>query len=118
MTKWWYEYVERRAWRRDEERLDVDPTPRTPHARKNKRRWCRGKVGVEHVLAVRVSTWGQQLATRWPDRKPCFRAEWWPSRWLCQHERYCVTCGKIIHHTLDVECPDFTLDVTRYRRKK
>lgn len=89
------------------------PTPQ--RGRKNRRRWCKGKVGVEHVPAVRVSKWGTHASQFWPDRKPCFRADWYPNRWFCHHEVYCTTCGKITRTTLDVACPDYTNEVTRFK---
>lgn len=87
-------------------------------ARKNRRRWCRGKVGVEHVLETRLSKFVAYRRARGWDHPTCYRAEWWPQRWWCNHERYCVNCGKILVVTLDDDCPDFTNVVTWLRRPK
>jgi hypothetical protein len=100
--------------RLDERRAAAPDVPRH-RARKNRRRWCRGKVGVEHVLDVRVS---RHLSALNRVGAPCYRPEWWPRSWWCNHERYCTNCGKIIDASLDDQCPDFTTEVTRPRRKR
>jgi hypothetical protein len=103
-------------WPRRDEVRATDPPPSGRHrSRKNRRRWCRGKVGVDHVLDVRVSRLAVYRTERgWPT-PTCYRAEWWPTRWRCQHERYCVSCGKILDHTLGDDCPDLTTEVTWFR---
>lgn len=104
--------------RLDERRASAPDVPRH-RSRKNRRRWCRGKVGVEHVLDVRLS---KHVTAPWRGDVPaCYRAEWWPTRWWCNHERYCVSCGKIVDPSLDEDCPDRVDEVTRFRaprRKK
>lgn len=96
-----------------------DP-PRVGHRRKNRRRWCRGKVGVDHVLSTpTVSNWGVYYQERDAHRRPpCFRPEWYPRGWICHHEVRCVACGKIMNRLRDNECPDFTAEVTRFRSPK
>lgn len=89
--------------------------PDTPahQSRKNRRKWCRGKVGVEHVTAIRV------------DKRYESRAQWWTlnrggrlvgceyyrwSReplWRCIHEVVCTNCGKIMRVHLGRDCPDW-----------
>jgi hypothetical protein len=74
----------------------VRPTP----ARKDTRSWCRGKVGVKHVLLIRPNDpkWQYQIRT-------CGPAKWLPGhRWLCAEQEYCVECGKITKHSLDKVC--------------
>jgi hypothetical protein len=110
----------------------ADPLPRAQRhrARKDRKRWCRGKVGVEHVREVRVSRFGKY----WSDRNgkpPCLweytRWRWvrHPKpgqprtvpveeslRWRCSHESYCSACGKILEPSWSINenekrCPDY-----------
>lgn len=83
------------------------PVTGRPKARKDTRRWCRGKVGVEHVPEVTAGHWALSLGRR------CHRSEeWslrlWPDRpWACVHQRSCASCGKVLVPTLPWrECPD------------
>lgn len=102
--------------RRDELRAHVRDV--APHrSRKDRRRWCRGKVGVEHVLDVRLNKYTESLRYHDPGRPTCFRPEWWPTSWWCSHERYCTRCGKILVASLDRECPEYTTAITRYRAR-
>lgn len=82
---------------RDQKRLDQDPE-RKPRAKKNTKRWCKGKVGREHVPEVVINPmWGN------PN---CGESSWWPGRWSCHHMRACKNCGKRIQWALRVtECP-------------
>lgn len=49
----------------DEARFLAPEAP--PHSsRKNTRKWCRGKEGVEHKLEIRVSKWGNRISARFP----------------------------------------------------
>jgi hypothetical protein len=80
---------------------DVDewaPTPRG-RIRKDRRRWCRGKTGVEHQLAIRVDKYTNAAETcemRFPGR----RWQWWH----CSEQEYCTACGKIMRHSLGGAC--------------
>lgn len=83
------------------------PAVSKPRGRKDTRRWCRGKPGVEHVLGVTVGNWCQSY------RFACRRANgwelWlWPDKpWVCRHQRSCVNCGKVLDYSLPWrECPD------------
>lgn len=104
--------------RRDEVRASGGETP--PHrSRKNTRRWCRGKPGVEHTPEVRLSKHAVYLAARWPERQACGWNHWWKRingksvpdettwHWSCGHELGCSTCGKVLTPFLRKECPDF-----------
>lgn len=63
--------------------LDEEPTPYYP--KKQRRRWCRGRVGVEHDPAWEMHKF---WATLPPDRPN-------PYRW----EVYvCRTCGRILKY--------------------
>lgn len=73
------------------------PGFRAPHARsrrKDTRRWCRGKEGVEHRVEVRLF------------RDVSCRAWDTPSAgWVCFHERVCVECGRRLGLLRPEECP-------------
>lgn len=68
-----------RPRRRADDRAVADDLPSGPapvRAKKNTRRWCRGKAGVEHVTAWR----------KWPEGD-------YDSRWQ-HYVQYCTVCGK------------------------
>jgi hypothetical protein len=99
------------GWPRRDEVRATDLPPRPQRGRKNTRRWCRGKVGVPHQVEVRVSRHAY-------NDPPCYRVEWYTGCWFCNHERACTVCGKVIDITLGDDCPLFTTEVTRTRRKR
>lgn len=104
-------------------RLD-DEQPARHHRRRSTRKWCRGKVGVEHQPAIRLNRYAESLqlyprhqagarSSIPPWRPVCGWLDWswrvfkdW--RYLCRHERYCTNCGKILAHLKDAECPDYS----------
>jgi hypothetical protein len=95
-----------------------DP-PRRGHARKDRRRWCRGHVDREHELGEpQVSQLGRYFAERNGYDQVCFRPEWHARRWICFHEVRCTTCGKILRRVVDVECPNFTVEITRFKTRR
>lgn len=106
-------------WDDDELRLDERKAsaPETPkhRSKKNTRRWCRGKNGVEHVTEVRLNNMSRFL---WDRDKSCYRSEWNSKRWWCNHERFCVNCGKIMKYSLENDCPDFTTKVTVFSKRR
>lgn len=72
--------------------------------RKDTRRWCRGKVGVEHVLVIQKASWSRNFPCRMFSYR---RGPNFPAAWVCRHQRACENCGKIIDHSIKVdECPD------------
>ncbi len=81
--------------------------PETPQhrSRKNTRRWCRGKAGVEHQLAVVKHAYIGP-----PEDRTCL---WWPwgkekyRTWHCCHVERCTECGKNLRHLVGRECPDW-----------
>lgn len=110
------------------------PDARPVRARKDRRRWCGGHVGREHVPVVRLTKWAIRRRTRDVDMPHggCRWAPWY--RWLradervpadalprghgrhmvidrymwrCDHELGCSQCGKILETTLGRKCPDF-----------
>lgn len=77
------------------------------HNKKNRQRWCRGKVGVEHSTELRMSKWHQHRVAVGHQPQGC---QWWPwgrnSGYQCFHERVCTECGRIVKHKLyGRECP-------------
>lgn len=85
------------------------------HRRKDRRRWCRGKFGVEHER-----TYGQ-LRNHWTAGRPCGWWRWesdnqppWPawhhgggtccSFWQCAEQEYCARCGKVLRDLLGADC--------------
>lgn len=95
--------------RLDEQRASAPETP-AHRSRKDRRRWCRGKVGVEHVTEVQADH-----GRRGQHTPLCWRSEWMPRDWNCGHQEVCTNCGKIVRRTLGVDCPAFTRDVTWFR---
>ena len=98
-----------------------------PHrSKKDRKKWCRGKVGVEHEPEIRlnkISAWrrargekryvGLRVRCGWTMflwrlrlRKDDAAAD--VTRWSCDHERACKNCGKILDAVLTrKDCPDF-----------
>jgi hypothetical protein len=91
----------------------TEPRERPQRRRKNTKLWCKGKTGVAHVPEVRL---GKYATSPWRrGTPPCYRADWSPKSWWCNHETYCTTCGKILVHSLGDRCPDYAAEVTRHR---
>lgn len=110
--------------RLDEAKADAPDAPGPPRARKDRRRWCRGKPGVEHKPVYRISKHAMYMRAAFPrTRTSCGWIErrkwewhmgervWEPTGtwgYECQHERACTECGKILNHYLPAkECPDW-----------
>ena len=97
--------VSRGSWdddtrRLDERRADAPEVPRQRGRRKNTRRWCKGKPGVEHTTTVRLDP---RRLTRY--RSQCGVLSWWPHRWWCYHQLVCEKCGKILRYSIPEDCP-------------
>lgn len=77
------------------------PTNRSG-AKKDRKRWCKGKVGREHdyQVQVRPNDWGMRRD------KPCKpwsdRYDWW----ICKHAMICQNCGRQEDITQD-QCPEW-----------
>lgn len=79
---------------------------------KDKRRWCKGKVGRPHEPAIRINR-HMAMATGGRGRHPCSWSVWFARgihaglHWSCVHERHCTVCGKILEPWVAFEdCPD------------
>lgn len=75
---------------RDVRRTDPVHPPKPP-SRKNKKLWCRGKVGVEHTpeIVIPENFWGKGNP-----RFVCGPSSWRVSGWSCFHQFVCSGCGK------------------------
>lgn len=84
-----------KEWRQDREK--------PAHARKDRKRWCGGKVGREHTTVIAVPEnafiYGR-VTCRW--------APWSTPFYACRHVELCTTCGKHVRPFLEpAECPDY-----------
>ena len=86
--------------------LDADdPEVTVRHrARKDRRRWCKGKPGREHVLVVR-----EPASPSWvcgPSR--LFIRSEREAGWACYHQLVCERCSKVLMWRLPAgDCPDW-----------
>jgi hypothetical protein len=83
-----------------------------PHhnKKKNTKKWCKGKVGKEHVPHITRSNYGRlskcqpapwRVVGRYGETMPI-------KRYICWHQRSCQNCGKVIEYWLPAEeCPDY-----------
>jgi hypothetical protein len=86
--------------KRDEARVVAPET--SPHrSSKNRRRWCRGKPGVEHQPVMTKRGYHSDTDTT------CRRCPWGLRDWWCYHVDQCATCGRVLRHYEGRECPDF-----------
>lgn len=84
--------------------------PRSAPARKDRRRWCRGKVGVEHQSEVVLDPqWGrvcrESRIGKWEQHTSYKTWVTVGSHWSCCHIEQCVECGKKLRHLTPEECP-------------
>jgi hypothetical protein len=68
-------------------------------SRKDRRRWCGGHKGREHVPVVTLNAWGNQACGM---RDRIWRR---PPEWVCYHAVTCARCGKVLQYRAP-ECPD------------
>lgn len=97
----------------DDPQLKADkalaPSRRQALKKKDTRRWCRGKVGVEHTPEIVMGqSWGKACSRGGHyDRQ----TQTWNADvvWVCYHVQSCTGCGK--HLETVVECPERPADV-------
>jgi hypothetical protein len=83
----------------------INENPRTTPGRKNTKKWCRGKVGVEHQPVLVFDSRQAYLA------EDCLAFKARVQRWgnalkWCLHVKECAKCGKITEHSVQAsECP-------------
>lgn len=81
----------------------AEEEPRRRSAPKNTRKWCKGKVGREHIPSIiKKPTWGDDK---------CHYSNWKSARtgrflgyWICNHREICERCGKVLKWRVD--CPE------------
>jgi hypothetical protein len=79
----------------------MDERETMPHrAKKNRRRWCRGKPGNDHAPHVVFKPYGS-FTCKWVT---IIRGSWQPGYWTCYHREECQLCGKVLNDR--VTCPD------------
>jgi len=86
----------------EKDKYAPEPERETPHIgrRKNTKRWCRGKVGREHVSGIVKDP---QLLFGQADRPCALDRRWFP----CIHMERCTVCGKVLRRWLPAdECPE------------
>jgi hypothetical protein len=79
-------------------------------SKKNTKKWCKGKIGLEHDPEIKPSSMYNYWKTSDPERPACRKPTWvgWHREWMCWHVRACRRCGKILDPFLSKEeCPDF-----------
>jgi hypothetical protein len=85
----------------DRRRTDQDPE-RKPKSKKDTKRWCKGKVGREHVGEIVYNPmWGNPV---------CGVSTWMKhsKRWSCHHMDACKNCGKRLRWSITLEeCPTY-----------
>lgn len=96
-----------------------NPTPasdewrKTP-GKKDTNAWCRGKVGREHTTEIRLAYWYGRYSKcgyvrdlyPWWESASFYRKNGGGDRYICGHERYCSTCGKVFGKINPQNCPD------------
>lgn len=90
----------------DYESFEETERSRSSRKRKNTRRWCRGKVGVEHVP-------GEPFIYPGLSSLPKAHCGWRANTlnpegrvWSCIHVTACINCGKHLHFFEAEHCPD------------
>lgn len=98
--------------RRDEVKADApdQPRPRRHHPKSTKR-WCKGKVGVEHQPGEPEANHNYGFTTKW-NTPLCHVSPAWARGvrgirgWWCNHYIRCKVCRKILRQDLGEDCPD------------
>lgn len=88
-------------------------TPASP-AKKDKKKWCRGKVGVSHDLMMGYprNQAGWRKECRWVAKCKWVivddHREWTvinpKDHWLCSESEFCRNCGKVLRDGLGEDC--------------
>ncbi|MEV8610285.1 hypothetical protein AB0383_20560 [Amycolatopsis sp. NPDC051373] len=89
-------------------RLQPEQTKRAP-GKKDRKKWCRGKEGVPHVVETRFERWAITGRHGFEDRCGWFinHRTGKPMWYSCAHEDYCTNCGRIMSRSKS-QCPDYT----------
>lgn len=79
---------------------DTTPVRRQP-AKKDTKRWCKGKVGREHQIETALDP----ASAAW--QRECQWNRGWAEFLACRHVKRCIVCSKIVQRWLPKEeCPD------------
>lgn len=76
-----------------------------PKSKKDTKKWCKGKVGREHVPELTKQSWANDRTCAPPER---WMLQLMPTRnWRCYHQWVCANCGKVLDRWLPArDCPD------------
>lgn len=93
-----------------DEKLEV--VSRQTNKKKSTARWCKGKVGREHVTAIVLNhNYTARQGCKWyPIYYSYARRDEGPKDWRywCRHSAKCINCGKYVEYFLEPEqCPTF-----------
>lgn len=69
-------------------------------ARKDTRKWCRGKPGIPHKPVIVKVPWGQQHGLK------CKSTDVMVGWRHCWHQIECAVCGKFIADVDPADCPE------------
>jgi hypothetical protein len=73
------------------------------HSSKNTKRWCRGRVGREHIPVTAKNKFSLNRDCHYVETR------YWNGNerrwWYCIHEIVCKNCGKVLEWRVD-DCPD------------
>lgn len=118
MSKKAMDYVDGRELAEDEMWRKEAGEPDAPHrsGHKDTRRWCKGKEGREHTLAIEIPPNAWKRGCAWVDHV-ILGTEGSKPWWNCQHVELCTACGKQFRHShawmvdstglRPEECPEF-----------
>jgi hypothetical protein len=102
--------------RRDDERATAPDTARH-RPRKNRTRWCKGRVGIDHQSGDPEPYHGAGWLAH-IDKPLCKPRPLWAAGlkklgpWWCNHVIRCTGCDKILENGLGDKCPDWRDDAT------
>lgn len=89
--------------RTTDEAIKLQKPTRTGGNKKDKKRWCRGKVGRDHSYELGLPNW----ASSHPYKE--WTCDPWDTvvgyRWYCRHIMICTKCGRQ-EDLPSEECPD------------
>lgn len=103
--------------------IPPDPEePRRTPSTKDRRRWCKGKVGRPHKPQIAIPPNAPTDLCGWVERINRFTTE--PEYWYrCHHVELCAECGKVLrqrhyywlkeptnNHLRVSDCPEWTSD--------
>ena len=98
------------SWDKSKDELR-DQVVRQTNKRKSTAKWCKGKVGREHVTEIVVNHNYSRPSCGWREIMGWRNGQrfHWKWHYSCIHSRKCITCGKYTESYLDPgECPQFT----------